>query len=234
LNLSAGAPRDTTAFELREALAQPGCAICALALRSVGRFIASLAYDRVNDIQIRAELRAARGFCNLHAHRWLREAHSVLGTALIYRDVVNTAVQDLATLKDRGRLGLLDRLRGRTSDASRADTCLACAAQHEAEQRYLSGLAAILTDPGDAALFDGSDGVCLPHALAAVRSGDSSAERVMLHARAHAERLIASLDEVIRKEDYRFRDEPRTADERAAPADVVAWTIGADGLSTDL
>ena len=35
---------------------------------------------------------------------------------------------------------------------------------------------------------------------------------------------------MIRKEDYRFRDEPRTEAERSAPARAVAWTAGAEGL----
>ena len=224
--------RDSTTFELREALPQPGCAICALTLRSVGRFIRSLAYERVNDLQVRAELRAARGFCNVHAHRWLREAQSVLGTALIYRDVVRAALGDLdAASTERGKVGLLDRLRGRGQDAPPSATrCLACDAQHEAEERYLSSLAGLVANPADAVVFTDSDGLCLVHTLAALRRGDSALEAVLAPSRERAERLVASLDEVIRKEDYRFRAEPRTPAERSAPADVVAWTCGADGL----
>ena len=87
-------PRDTTVFEVQEALKEPGCAVCRLASRSVGRLIQTVAYDQVNDIALRGELRAAHGFCNQHAYRWLREARNVLGTAIIYRELIAAAVND--------------------------------------------------------------------------------------------------------------------------------------------
>jgi hypothetical protein len=223
--------RDAATFELREALARPGCPICFLTLRSVGRFIRSLAYERVNDLDVRADLRAARGFCNVHAHRWLREAHSVLGTALIYRDVVRAALGEWDTASnERGRVGLLDRLRGRGAEPPPVAHCLACDAQHEAEERYLSSLAALVAEPTDLAAFTASDGLCLVHTMAGLRRGDAALESILAAARQRAERLVATLDEVIRKEDYRFQKEPRTSAERSAPADVVAWSCGADGL----
>lgn len=224
-------PRDSTTFELRDALAQPGCPICALVLRSVGRFIESVAYERVNDIALRANLRGARGFCNVHAHRWLREAHNVLGTALIYRDVMRAAIDEISVDVDRTRGGLLARWRGRSSLSPRRIDCPACVEQRDAEDRFLSALAAILAEPADVALFEASDGVCLTHALAALRRGDREAELVVRHTVRRAQGLLTTLDEVIRKEDYRFRDEPRTDEERTAPADAVAWTKAAEGLT---
>ena len=223
--------RDAATFELREALGKPGCPICVLTLRSVGRFIRSLAYERVNDLEVRADLRAARGFCNVHAYRWLREAHSVLGTALIYRDVVRAALGDLDTTStDRGRVGLLDRLMGRGPEAPPVARCLACDAQREAEERYLSSLAALVAEPTDLAAFSASDGLCLVHTLAGVRRGDAALDTILASARQRAERLVTTLDEVIRKEDYRFQDETRTPAERSATAEVVAWSCGAEGL----
>src|SRR5258708_348812 len=103
-------PRDTTVFEVQAALKEPGCAVCRLASRSVGRLIQTVAYDQVNDIALRGELRAAHGFCNQHAYRWLHEAHNVLGTAIIYRELIAAAVDDLDTAAPRGRL--LRALRG--------------------------------------------------------------------------------------------------------------------------
>jgi hypothetical protein len=222
--------RDSTAFELREALVLPGCAICSLTLRSVGRYLEALAYERVNDLGVRANLRAARGFCNLHAHRWLRDGRGVLGTALIYRDVIRSVLPELETPTAGGsRLIKLKRLRGRPRSARMAE-CPACAAQREAEDRFLSALAALMRDAEDTRLFEASDGLCFKHAIDMGRRGDTSGDTVLRHTRQRAERLLEILDEVIRKEDYRFRQEPRTPTERTAPADVVAWTIGREGL----
>jgi hypothetical protein len=222
--------RDTTAFELREALAQPGCAVCSLTLRSVGRYLESLAYERVNDINMRATLRAARGFCNPHAYRWLHDAHSVLGTALIYRDVIRSVLPELQPSAAVGRVRLLKRLRGRRQPNTAAEECPACAEQRDAEARFLSALAAVLRHPDDARLFEASEGLCFPHVMDVIRRGDATAETVVRLSRQRVERLEQILDEVIRKEDYRFRHEPRTPSERSAPTDVVAWTIGQEGL----
>ena len=88
-------PRDSAVFEVRDALREAGCPVCRLALRSVVRVMRSIAYEQVNDLALRKQLRTAGGFCNAHAHQWLREARSVLGTALIYRDVITAALRDL-------------------------------------------------------------------------------------------------------------------------------------------
>src|ERR1700676_25368 len=104
--MSSRAPRDSTAFEVREALDESGCPICRLAVRSVGRWLASVAYEQVNDIQLRTELRAARGYCNVHAHRWLREVHNVLGTAIVYQDLLKAGLRELDT-ENTQRGGLL-------------------------------------------------------------------------------------------------------------------------------
>src|SRR5260221_14666502 len=82
----------TIYFELRDSLGRPGCAVCALALRSMRRYFATLGYESVNDPGIRSAVRAARGFCEVHG-RMLREAHDALGTAIIHRDVL-TVVAD--------------------------------------------------------------------------------------------------------------------------------------------
>jgi hypothetical protein len=223
--MCSAAPRDSTAFEVREALGQAGCPVCRLAVRSVGRWLASVAYDQVNDIDLRNELRAARGFCNAHAHRWLAEVHSVLGTAIVYEDLLKSSLRELDA--DNGQRGGLWRaiLGTQTNDAG---NCPACRAQTEAEERFLSALLAI--SAADARAVNGSQGVCLKHVRAALRRGGPGAERVLQQTRSAIERLLADLGEVIRKEDYRFRDEPRTDAERTAPSRAVARVAGAEGL----
>ena len=216
--MSQAEPRDTTAFEVREGRAEPGCVVCRLTQRAVSRYIQSLAYEQVNDIAVRRELRRARGFCNRHAYQWLREARSTLGTALIYRDVLRAALADLSGDVPRDR-GLGAWLR----PTKRHSSCLVCHAQREAEARYVDALVAVLASDGG---LDPGDGLCRRHALAAIRAGGPLAE----HTRKIVEGLIDDLDEVIRKEDYRFRGEPRTDSERSAPARAIAWAASIEGL----
>jgi hypothetical protein len=227
--MSSIGPRDTTAFEVREALQEPGCAVCRLTLRSVSRLIQSIAYEQVNDLALRKDLRRARGFCNTHAHQWLREARSVLGTALIYRDVVHAALRDLGP-SENPRGGLLRGFLG-APRRHRRTSCPACLAQFEAEARYVEALLVVVN--ADSSLLEGSVGVCRRHAVAALRQGGGAADLVVAHTRNAVEAMVRELDEVIRKEDYRFRDEPRTDTDRTAPHRAINWAAGAEGLTDE-
>jgi hypothetical protein len=222
----------TPAFELEETLRQPGCPICTLALRAVGRFMQTLAYEQVNDPAVRDQLRSAGGFCHPHAYQWLREAHNVLGTALIYRDLLGamlTQVEQPARA-DAGVLGTL--LRSRASPRPRRrDPCPACRAQHEAEQRYLGALLESLAEPTLAEEFRRSSGLCYLHTRAAARRAGPAATLIVERSRRAIEELIGDLSEVVRKEDYRFRGEPRTQAETTAARRAVAWAVGAEGLT---
>jgi len=218
-------PRDTTVFEVQEALKEPGCVVCRLASRSVGRLIQTVAYDQVNDIALRGELRAAHGFCNQHAYRWLREAHNVLGTAIIYRELIAATLDDLDSAVPKGRL--LRALRGAETEV----VCPACRTQHQAEARYVQALLASLAhDTTTVQAFQASQGLCRRHTTAATRRGGPGSACVADQTRRVMAELLHHLDEVIRKEDYRFRDEPRSDDERTAPARAIAWVAGLEGL----
>lgn len=215
--------RETAAFEAREALAQPGCAVCRLALRAVGRYIASVAYEGITDPDIRRDVREARGFCGPHTDRWIAESRSVLGTAIIYRDLLQTSLRDLEEGRRRPR-GLF----GRRAAPPAPRDCPACRTHGRAERLYLEGLLAALRSPeAQRELAAARDPVCLPHARAAAAEGGPAAALVVEHARAAVGRLLETLDEVIRKEDYRFRHEERSPEEQSAPARAAAWTAGA-------
>jgi len=222
--------RDSAVFEVRDALREEGCPVCRLALRSVARVMRSIAYEQVNDLALRKQLRTSGGFCNAHAHQWLREARSVLGTALIYRDVVTAALRELQTgvAQDGQRGGLLRGLLGMVDRASVEAACPACQAQFESEARYVEALVVLVAD--DSQALHGTALACRRHTAAAARLGGPGAETILRYTRETMQALVEELDEVVRKEDYRFRHEPRTEGERTAPARAVAWAAGSDGL----
>lgn len=219
--MTSAGPRDAAAFEVREALLEPGCVVCRLSLRSVSRMIRSIAYEQVNDVALREQLRRAAGFCNAHAYQWLADARSVLGTALIYRDVLNASLAEMESRRGGRLFGLLG---GSPADAD----CPLCATQADSEARYLSTLLSVIG--AEPAVADASDGLCRRHVLACARLGGAGAEVLLQRTRAVVQGMLAELDEVIRKEDYRFRDEPRTEAERTVPSRAVAWASGAEGL----
>ncbi len=229
--LKQSAPRDSAVFEVREALEQPGCAVCRLALRSVRRFLQSLAYEQVNDPVLRADLRSALGFCNQHAYGWLREVHNILGTALIYRDILQEALRTESKASGQ-RGGVLRALRRGDERTVTHANCPACRTQGDGERRYLEALlASAAADEHTQRVVERSQGLCQRHVALAVARGGPGADLLAERTRQVLENLIAELGEVIRKEDYRFRDEPRTDGERTAPQRAIAWAAGVEGLT---
>ncbi len=88
---------DVLYHELLEALQAGGCAICRLARRASDSYLHALIYEGVTDVKLREALRDARGLCHRHAWRLGHQRGAVLGTAIVYRDVVNTLTGALET-----------------------------------------------------------------------------------------------------------------------------------------
>ena len=208
----------TVYYELRDALAGSGCAICALALRSLNRSFATLAYESVNDRGIRDEVRAAHGFCAVHG-AMLSAARSALGTAIIHRDLLGAISDRLSDQALSGRGGFLAGLFG---GGARAEPdpfapqrpCLACTRRRQSEQIYLQTLIQHLKAEALLPSFQDSVGLCLPHLRVALRQTSDAHAFAQLQAAQLAiwARLTAELDECIRKQDHRFADEPMGAE----------------------
>jgi len=211
-------------YDLRDALAQPGCAVCRLKANSVEQFLDTLLWERVNDSGTRRDIRQARGFCREHAWKLVRPGAS-LGVAIIMQDVLQNVLRLMANASFQALPSLsLQRLHGALASeqptSATADLvarlapqamCPACKQAKTMERIYLDTLLdALLCEDGLLAAYESSDGLCLPHlcqALAQVR--DRAVFEALLNAqRAIWERLAAYLGEFIRKNDYRFRDEP--------------------------
>nr|WP_255603734.1 DUF6062 family protein [Oscillochloris sp. ZM17-4] len=192
-------------------MAGEGCAICGLALRGLRRYMEGLAYEAVNNIAIRAELRAARGFCAPHG-LMLREVRSALGTAIIHRDIVGAAMGALESSGGGSGGGLLGRLmggqpRGGGALAPQAG-CPACAQRRKTEEVYLGTLAARIADAELRQSFDASAGLCLPHLRAALgRCGPAAFGQLKAAQLGVWGRLAGELDEFIRKCDHQFAHE---------------------------
>src|SRR5579884_1845344 len=75
-----------------------GCARCELELTTVRRHLDGLSYENVNDAEVRAGLRASRGFCAHHAWQFLEVTRDSLGAALIYRDILGVVLSELQAL----------------------------------------------------------------------------------------------------------------------------------------
>jgi hypothetical protein len=194
-----------TYYDVSEALAQGGCCVCRLAERAVRRYLASLLWESVNDPGIREKLRAARGFCREHSWQ-LQSMGSPLSIAILWRDLLT---QEIAELQRPGA-----ELKRRRSAPRGA--CPACEQRDGAEQRYLETLIEHLEAGELRTEYTESSGTCLTHLERALRLAPPQAHRFLIEAESgKLNRLVGELSEIIRKNDYRFRDEPWGAERDA-------------------
>jgi hypothetical protein len=229
-------------FELRDALAEPGCALCRLRVRSADGFLDTLLWESVNDPARRREIREAQGFCREHGWALARATASV-GVAIITRDVLQSllkAVED-ADFQANSLLSLRrvqETVDSRTPSAATAGLvadlesrapCPARVWADKMEAIYLETLLHNLT--GEDSLqadYEASEGLCLPHfrqALARVRK-EAVYDALVSAQRVTWERLVAQLSESIRKSDYRHLDEV-WGDEAGAWLRGIAALVGA-------
>jgi hypothetical protein len=168
--VSARPAHHTSYFELVEALATGGCPICGLVERSGRHQLSSLAYDQVNDPQVRDHLRRARGFCRRHAWQFLGMGDTVFGTAIIYADLLRALERVLPSWdgdeKPEREPGLLRTLFGLGRHGHQPAPCPTCTIEQEAEDRYLGTLLELLADAGVRARY-GSGGWIVPRPFGA-------------------------------------------------------------------
>lgn len=170
--------------ELLEALDERGCPVCRRAEESVEDAISAILHEQVNDAAFREEFLASGGFCRHHAWRVVQN-HDILGTAILYR----------ALLSDAGRHKRVGA------------HCRLCLSYKSGEGSALEILKHGLDEATFAEKFAQSDGLCDLHFEIALRQlGDKSPVR-QLQGEARS-RLLHHLDELIRKQDYRFMSEP--------------------------
>ncbi len=141
---------------------------------------------------------------------------AALGLALIARDVWENVLQVtganpravLSPRRSRSVATSVGRLLARLAPQAECSVCVHTRAM---EDLYLDILLEQLTSDGPLlATYEASDGLCLVHfrrALARARDGEAFATLVRVQYAA-GQRLVEELDEFIRKNDYRFRDEP--------------------------
>lgn len=220
---------DALYHELLEAFQAGGCPICRLARRASDSYLHALIYEGVTDVKLRETLRDARGPCDRHAWRLANTRGAVLGTAIVYRDIINTLTKPLeASGHSPARLWLPGR---RQTDLPRALTptvaCPACVLEADAEQRTTKILLKHLDDTAIGAAYIAEGGLCLPHFQVALSHAGPGAAKTLADWQAQAwRRLRDELDELIRKHDHRFRHEPVSEAEAAAWQRAVAAIVG--------
>jgi hypothetical protein len=221
------ADKDVLYHELLEALQAGGCPLCRLARRASNSYLHALIYEGVTDVKVREELREARGLCYRHGWRLASQRGAVLGTAIIYRDVINTLVRTLEA-SETSPSRLFGRREGGLQRALAATQgCPACVLERDSEERTAKILLRHIDDDIVAAEYQRGSGLCLPHLEITLNHAGQAATRSLAAWQAATwGRLRDELDELIRKHDYRFRHEPVTEEESFSWERGVAGAVG--------
>jgi len=216
------------ANELLHAFDEPGCPVCRLTADSVHGYLDSLVYEYVNKPATHMAVRAARGFCTIHAwHALERINASGLGIALLYEGLVRNMLRDMGEVQPGdGRRQLTQAANALKPRAA----CPACEHRDTVENHLLRNLLEHLDQPGFAGAFGQSAGLCLPHLRLALDVGGQTAAKVQLVAVQQAiwGQLQVELAEYIRKSDYNVNE--ALGPEADSPRRAIALMAGIKNL----
>ncbi len=168
-------------FDLLEAFAQPGCAVCRLLAHDVDRFLDTLLYEYPVEPTMQNSFRASRGLC--HEHSWqLTRYNSVLAVAILYDAALDEVLRLIDGTPAERQTGLARLVKSGTNSAladalAAQKPCPACVVREDAEKRYLQVIGAYVGEDRFGGAFRGSEGLCLAHfrgALYAARDGENA------------------------------------------------------------
>ncbi|MHB8990729.1 MAG: DUF6062 family protein [Chloroflexota bacterium] len=226
---SGEATEEPTTEELIRALNEEGCPIC--------RQVQEVS-DGVLSHLGKGEGDQSLGLCNLHG--WRLVTAQPEAALLAFQQMRHEAISHMETSSppphDEAKKPLLSLLGfGRNGHARAIQPpcerpCPVEVRSAHVEVGWAQALAHRAAGPEVQAAFHRASGLCLPHLVLALSC--SSMEQGRLLAQMEAERvwdLAAELNEFVRKNDYRFRDEP-WGREVTSPRRAVGLMVGAEGL----
>lgn len=213
------------AAALRAACKREGCPVCTVVLDSMERLMSSWSYEGFTDAAHREELIRNRAFCPLHTWQ-LAQRGNTFQLAVIYREVLTDMKAELDHGEGESHLvqvpGWMARLKRRlrrkalspssTEVTLLSTTCSFCRSRTNIEQQLVQTLAPLLKDEEAQTLFRQSTGLCQLHFLfaceyAKARAPDSLQPLIEAQ-RACLQRTLEEVQELLRKHDYRFSEEP--------------------------
>ena len=190
---------------LRQGLRSGMCPLCRVAHKADREYIWQFYDERSNDMSVIEQVRRACGFCDEHTEMLRRldveDMNSTLSISTMFADAFGGIVEDLEALTPVGHF--------------HREPCPACANRDRyvvANADYL--LAELATDPSARETFEASPGLCFAHFELVWDAARDDSERGFLRdvQRDGARRLLAELQEHVRKQDNKFRHEPKGAE----------------------
>lgn len=220
---------DPTNLELVEGLGRGGCPLCrqrvSAELREIEMFVREGRFSR----EARPRFRTGGGYCKRHAwllHAQLSEHGNGAPVADLYGMVLRHDREALRAFREPHHRGRRHRI---TSPLVRT-RCLACENTDAADERHAYFFMCALQERWVRRLYEASDGLCVPHALAvldeALEAEQSEVGRFVINETLRRLGSAAdSLAEYDRRRDVRHAHLPK-GDEQHAWTDVIRLYAG--------
>jgi hypothetical protein len=207
--------KSATYFSIVEACEKDGCPLCRVEQDAVLKFLDTLFYEQVNELEMRERLRKSLGLC--HEHAWLAAdgmQGNALGLAILYDDLLRVALQQLHEKTGKHHFAPTGK-------------CPACEQRESVGHRVLSVMTKYMAEDELREAIVRSEGLCLSHlSLILEHIKDPSTQAALLSVQQEKmEKLRAELGEFIRKNDYRFIHEG-FGSERDAWRRAVVLVVG--------
>lgn len=210
-------------YDLRQAFGEAGCPVCRLLAGNADRYVETVLWEMVTDVDAREEFKRTQGYCREHAWLLARRGAS-LGTAILTLDVLEAALRTLeADRTGNRRTFSLQQLRqkfsrsepteaatGLAAELAAQSACPVCSHLAQSATYYLIALAEHLAGEDSLApAYSASDGLCLPHFRLALEyiPDDQALESLVSAQRSAWRRLRTDLREFIRKSDYNVKED---------------------------
>lgn len=208
---------------LRAAMQREGCPVCLVLLEDMQQVMDSWQYEGFTEVDHRHELIRIRGFCPLHTWQ-LAQLGSGFQLAVIYSETLpevlaalqRDAAQQQGAPGSSSFGGLWSRFSHHpapTYAQPAFDSCPFCKSRANIEARLISTFVEQLQAEEMRALFSQSIGLCLSHftqaRAEAERNQSARLSSLLEGQQACMQRLLAEIQELLRKHDYRFADEAR-------------------------
>ncbi len=226
--------KDRSYFVFLEVLEKPGCPICHMVLEDSRQYLDNLLYERVLDVPTRLEFMESLGFCSWHT--WQIPTLPLIcspavGFSIFASDLLRKfALVAQATFnKDRRKhvwkLSFMKRFQSLFS-RMKEKSCPACVHVAQNESNYLGELTDFIQEEQFLSAYRTSGGICLRHFFRLEQCFSGHANFLLL-ARLQLDKVQSlrnTLDEFIRKQDHRFRDE-------ITSSEAKAWRIAMEFLA---
>lgn len=231
--------KDGSYFRLEEALRKPECPICSLVLEDSRAYLDHLLYESVLDVPIRLMLIESFGFCSWHTRQLASlppicaptEGFAIFASDLLRKlDYVSSAIVK-RDVRGWNWLSWFKKNSGRLLSLLKQRPCPACDHVKQFETYHLQVLMDCIGDEEILSAYKTSPGICLPHLLILEELYSTHANFSLFSEAqlAKVRSLRVTLDEFIRKQDFRFQDQ-MTSEEAKSPKAAMEFLVGRPGI----